>query len=75
VQPHRYSRLHDLFSDFSTCFTSADKVIVADIYAAGETPIEGVTRDALVAAIQKSGHPYVTALESPEMPASLPAGS
>ena len=44
VQPHRYSRLHDLFNDFATCFNDADTVIVAPVYAAGEQPIDG--RDA-----------------------------
>jgi UDP-N-acetylmuramate--alanine ligase len=56
VQPHRFTRLRDLFADFSTCFKDADVVAVADIYTAGETPIDGVTPDALVASIAKSGH-------------------
>ncbi|MFQ5953906.1 MAG: UDP-N-acetylmuramate--L-alanine ligase, partial [Kiloniellales bacterium] len=47
VQPHRYTRLETLFDDFCTCFNDADTVIVADVYAAGETPIEGIDRDAL----------------------------
>ena len=46
VQPHRYTRLHNLFEEFCTCFNDADTVIVADVYAAGEAPIEGVDRDA-----------------------------
>ena len=41
VQPHRYSRLQALFNDFATCFNDADSVIVTDVYAAGEKPIEG----------------------------------
>ena len=45
VQPHRYTRLQSLFEQFSTCFNDADAVIVADVYAAGEAPIEGVDRD------------------------------
>jgi UDP-N-acetylmuramate--alanine ligase len=56
VQPHRYSRLHDLFDEFCTCFNDADAVFVADVYAAGETPIEGADRDALVAGLRKHGH-------------------
>jgi UDP-N-acetylmuramate--alanine ligase len=56
VQPHRFTRLRDLFADFSTCFKDADVVAVADIYTAGEAPIEGVTPEALVASIAKSGH-------------------
>ncbi len=43
VQPHRYTRLQNLFEDFCTCFNDADHVIVADVYAAGEAPIEGVS--------------------------------
>jgi UDP-N-acetylmuramate-alanine ligase len=48
VQPHRYTRLAQLFEEFCTCFNDADRVIVADVYAAGEAPIEGVNRDRLV---------------------------
>ncbi len=66
VQPHRYSRVRDLFEDFCTCFNDADAVIVADIYAAGEAPIEGVTRDAMVAGMKQRGHRFVRPLESPD---------
>ena len=62
MQPHRYSRLHSLFGDFSTCFNDADAVIVADVYAAGEAPIEGADRDHLVAAIKAHGHRNVQGL-------------
>jgi UDP-N-acetylmuramate--alanine ligase len=51
VQPHRYSRLAALFDDFVTCFEGAECVIVADVYGAGEDPVEGADRDHLVAAI------------------------
>jgi UDP-N-acetylmuramate--alanine ligase len=70
VQPHRYSRLRDLFADFCRCFSDADVVIVADVYPAGEAPIEGVNRDALVQGLRRHGHPRVLALASP---ADLPA--
>jgi UDP-N-acetylmuramate--alanine ligase len=70
VQPHRYSRLHDLFHDFCRCFNDADIVIVADVYPAGEAPIEGANRDALVEGLRRHGHRHVIALESP---AALPA--
>jgi UDP-N-acetylmuramate--alanine ligase len=70
VQPHRYTRLQDLFEDFCTCFNEADTVIVADVHAAGEAPIEGVNRDALVAGLRTHGHRSVEPLESPE---ALPA--
>ena len=66
VQPHRYSRLHDLFEDFCTCFNAADAVVVADVYAAGEAPIEGIDRDALVAGLRERGHRTVVGLESAE---------
>ena len=42
-QPHRYSRVQDLFEPFSTCFKGADMVVVAPIYEAGEKPIDGIT--------------------------------
>ena len=66
VQPHRYSRLHDLFEDFCTCFNDADNVIVADVFEAGESPIEGASRDALVEGLRNRGHRHVSALEGPE---------
>ena len=66
VQPHRYSRLHDLFEDFCTCFNHADTVIVADVYSAGEAPIEGANRDALVDGLRAHGHRQVIALQSPQ---------
>jgi len=53
MQPHRYSRLRDLFEDFSTCFNDADRVYVADVYAAGEEPIEGVSSPALAGNISQ----------------------
>ena len=56
VQPHRFSRLQALFDQFATCFNDADAVIVADVYAAGEKPIEGVDRAHLVSAIKAHGH-------------------
>ena len=71
VQPHRYSRLHDLFEEFCTCFNDADSVIVADVYEAGESPIEGATRDALVEGLRNRGHRHVSALEGPEALASM----
>jgi UDP-N-acetylmuramate--alanine ligase len=66
VQPHRYSRLHNLFEDFCTCFNDADVVVVADVYAAGETPIEGVGRDALVEGLRTHGHRNALALHAPD---------
>jgi len=56
MQPHRYSRLADLYDEFATCFNEADKVIIAPVYAAGEQPIEGVDGQSLVEKISLSGH-------------------
>jgi UDP-N-acetylmuramate--alanine ligase len=56
VQPHRYTRLISLFDDFASCFNDADRVLVADTYAAGEQPIEGADRDSLVSGIRARGH-------------------
>jgi UDP-N-acetylmuramate--alanine ligase len=56
VQPHRYTRLRDLFADFCGCFNDADTVLVADVYPAGETPLEGVGRDPLVEGLRRHGH-------------------
>ena len=64
VQPHRFTRLRDLFDDFCACFNDADIAIVTDIYTAGEAPIEGVNRDALVAGAASHGHRDVRALKS-----------
>ena len=66
VQPHRYTRLRDHFQDFCACFMDADEVVVADVYAAGEEPIEGFDRDALVDGLKRWGHRHVTALDGPE---------
>jgi len=65
VQPHRYTRLRDLFEDFCTCFNDADAVVVADVYAAGEAPIEGADRDALVEGLRHHGHRAAEALDGP----------
>ena len=74
VQPHRYSRLNSLFNDFCTCFNDADAVIVAHVYAAGEAPIEGASRDALVGGLKARGHRQVMALEGRHALAGLVAG-
>jgi len=66
VQPHRFTRLESLMDEFSTCFSDADAVFVADVYAAGETPIEGIDKNALVEGIRRFGHRSVQPLESVE---------
>ncbi len=63
VQPHRYTRLQHLFEEFCTAFNDADEVIVSPVYAAGEAPIEGVDRDALIEGIRRHGHRHVSAIE------------
>lgn len=65
-QPHRFSRLHSLFDDFCTCFNEADVVAIADVYAAGEDPIPGATRDDLVAGLIRHGHRHARALFNEE---------
>jgi UDP-N-acetylmuramate--alanine ligase len=59
-QPHRYSRTKELFDDFVTAFYDADILVVTDIYAASEKPIEGVTAEALANAIRRHGQKDVT---------------
>jgi UDP-N-acetylmuramate--alanine ligase len=71
VQPHRYSRLKHLFLEFCTCFNDADIVIVADVYAAGEVPLEGADRDHLITGLRSHGHREVLGLDGPEQLASL----
>lgn len=73
VQPHRYTRLHNLFDEFCACFNDADAVIVADVYEAGEKPIEGANRDALVEGLRARGHRNVMPLEGPAALAALVA--
>jgi UDP-N-acetylmuramate--alanine ligase len=55
-QPHRYTRTRDLFEDFTRAFNQADVLLVTDVYAAGEAPIEGATAERLVQAIREHGH-------------------
>ena len=66
VQPHRYSRLASLFEQFCTCMNDASTVIVADVYAAGEAPLPGVDKDALVEGLRARGHRSVVPLPGPE---------
>lgn len=61
-QPHRYSRLSNLFEDFCTCFNEADVVAITDVYAAGENPIAGASRDDLVAGLIAHGHRHARAV-------------
>jgi UDP-N-acetylmuramate--alanine ligase len=74
VQPHRYTRLRDLFDDFCTCFNDADTVLVAPVYPAGEKPITGFDAPALVAGLKSSGHRHVLAISGPEEIAGIVSG-
>jgi UDP-N-acetylmuramate--alanine ligase len=64
AQPHRYSRLRDLMGEFCTCFNDADTVVIADVYPAGEQPIPGIDRNALIDGLRARGHRHVLPLES-----------
>ena len=66
MQPHRYSRLSTLFESFCTCFNDADTVMIAPVYAAGEQPIAGADRDALVQGMRARGHRQVIPLDGPQ---------
>jgi UDP-N-acetylmuramate--alanine ligase len=66
MQPHRYTRLSSLFEQFSTCFNDADTVIIAHVYPAGEAPIPGADRDALVQGLRARGHRQVIPLNGPQ---------
>ncbi len=74
VQPHRYSRLASLFEEFCACFNDADQVIVAPVYPAGEQPIPGIDRDALVEGLRARGHRHVIPLGDPAELAGIVAG-
>ena len=70
-EPHRYTRVRDLFAEFSACFRHADSVIIGPLYSAGEVPIEGIDQHSLAAGVRRSGHPSVTAVDSPRDVVSL----
>lgn len=63
MQPHRYSRLNDLYKEFCCCFNDADHVIIMDVYEAGESPIEGVDKNYLVEGLKTHGHRSAQALQ------------
>ncbi|MDQ2801258.1 MAG: UDP-N-acetylmuramate--L-alanine ligase, partial [Pseudomonadota bacterium] len=71
VQPHRFSRLHSLFAEFCACMNDAGTVIVADVYPAGEPPIPGVDRDALVEGLRARGHRSVVPLPNAKLLAEM----
>jgi UDP-N-acetylmuramate--alanine ligase len=71
MQPHRYTRLASLFEQFCTSFNDADAVIIAPVYPAGEAPIPGIDRDALIEGVRARGHRHVLALEAPGQLAAI----
>jgi UDP-N-acetylmuramate--alanine ligase len=74
VQPHRYTRLSSLFSEFCSCFNDADEVIVAPVYPAGEAPIEGANHEALATGLRDRGHRHVHRIDGPEQLAPMVNG-
>src|ERR1043166_642822 len=65
-QPHRYSRTADLIDEFASAFNNADVLLVTDICAASEAPIEGINAEVLTGRIKSYGHKnaeYIGALE------------
>ena len=74
AQPHRFTRLRDLFDDFAACFNDADTVVVAPVYAAGEDPIENISSETLVSRIRAGGHKDARLIDGPEALAPLIRG-
>jgi len=71
VQPHRYTRLRDLFDQFCTALNDADTAIIAPVYPAGEPPIEGISSDALIEGLRAHGHKHVLGPAGPDQLAAL----
>lgn len=63
-QPHRYSRTQHLWDEFRGAFNQADVLVLTDIYAASESPIPGITSEALAVAIREAGHKNVHYIRS-----------
>ncbi len=63
VQPHRFTRLRDLFDEWRTAFNDADTVVVVPVYPAGEAPIEGISHQSLADALKRSGHRQVLTVD------------
>jgi UDP-N-acetylmuramate--alanine ligase len=63
-EPHRFSRLRDLFGDFAACFGAADMVVIGPLYAAGESPLPGIGHAELAAAVRAAGHPDASHVDS-----------
>jgi UDP-N-acetylmuramate--alanine ligase len=66
AQPHRYTRLRDLMTEFQACFNDADMVYAAPVYPAGEQPIEGVSSATLIEGMRASGHRSASEIAGPD---------
>lgn len=71
VQPHRYTRLRDLFEEFSTCFSDADHVILAPVFEAGEEPIAGISSNTLAEKINAHQKNVITIDDPNTIPSLL----
>jgi len=71
MQPHRFSRLKELFNDFSTCFNEADFVYISEVYPAGEKPIENINSMSLVDSIIAHGHKHAVCITKDNLTANL----
>ncbi len=74
-QPHRYTRTQHLLEEFFTSFNQADKLVLMDIYAAGERPLPGVSGQAVYEGIKKHGHKDVTFIPDREQVVDHVAGA
>lgn len=72
-QPHRFTRLESLFSDFCSCFNDADTVMIAPVYRAGEEPIVGIDEHSLASGLRAAGHRDARVISKPEEIASIVA--
>lgn len=71
MQPHRYTRLRDLFDEFSTCFKDADQIILAPVYEAGESSIEGISSETLAEKIKHHQKNVITVADHTDIPSIL----
>ena len=62
MQPHRFTRLRDLFNEFCACMNGADSVLLLPVYEAGETAIDGISSEALAEGLRSHGHRHVVSL-------------
>jgi UDP-N-acetylmuramate--alanine ligase len=68
-QPHRYTRTRDLLEQFGTALSGADEIVLTDVYAAGEAPIDGATAEAVEAVVRKTGRPVTLVKSLDDIPA------